>query len=174
MPLYIAKSGNLEGCHACLTDWLTHSHLKDRATQRLIKYKSGALVTQFILFPIWMKKFWKANFDCMEVKSEIFETFANLKSVPYRHLPIPSEITHKLLFTWDDHLSSLQGARYLQYIFYFHFSKIYFQWISSHSYQLCHQNPQNNFLFLVLFSSHNLYSTTIWSTAFAVVEVVKH
>ena len=42
MPLYIAKSGDLEGCHACLTD----SHLKDRATQLLIKYKSGALVTQ--------------------------------------------------------------------------------------------------------------------------------
>ena len=42
MPLYIAKSGDLEGCHACLTD----SQRKDRATQLLIKYKSGALVTQ--------------------------------------------------------------------------------------------------------------------------------
>ena len=31
---------------AWLTDWLTDSHLKDRATQLLIKYKSGALVTQ--------------------------------------------------------------------------------------------------------------------------------
>ena len=46
MPLYIAKSGDLEGCHACLTDRLTI--LKDRATQLLIKYKIGALVTQFI------------------------------------------------------------------------------------------------------------------------------
>ena len=45
MPLYIAKSGDLEGCHACLTDRLTT--LKDSATQLLIKYKSGALVTQF-------------------------------------------------------------------------------------------------------------------------------
>ena len=44
MPLYIAKSGDLEGCHACLTDRLTT--LKDRATQLLIRYKSGALVTQ--------------------------------------------------------------------------------------------------------------------------------
>ena len=44
MPLYIAKSGDLEGCHACLTDRLTT--LKDRATQLLRKYKSGALVTQ--------------------------------------------------------------------------------------------------------------------------------
>ena len=44
MPLYIAKSGDLEGCHAGLTDRLTT--LKDRATQLLIKYKSGALVTQ--------------------------------------------------------------------------------------------------------------------------------
>ena len=42
MPLYIAKSGELEGCHACLTD----SQRKDRATQLLIKYKNGALVTQ--------------------------------------------------------------------------------------------------------------------------------
>ena len=45
MPLYIAKSGDLEGCHACLTD----SQRKDRATQLLIKYKSGALVTQFTI-----------------------------------------------------------------------------------------------------------------------------
>ena len=45
MPLYIAQSGDLEGCHACLTDRLTT--LKDRAAQLLIKYKSGALVTQF-------------------------------------------------------------------------------------------------------------------------------
>ena len=45
MPLYIAQSGDLEGCHACLTDRLTT--LKDRATQLLIKFKTGALVTQF-------------------------------------------------------------------------------------------------------------------------------
>ena len=46
MPLYIAKSGDLEGCHACLTDRLTT--LKDRATQLLIKFKTGALVTQHV------------------------------------------------------------------------------------------------------------------------------
>ena len=45
MPLYIAKSVNLEGCHACLTD----SQCKDSATQLLIKYKSGALVTQLVI-----------------------------------------------------------------------------------------------------------------------------
>ena len=44
MPLYIAKSGDLDMCYRCLTDRLTT--LKDRATQLLIKYKSGALVTQ--------------------------------------------------------------------------------------------------------------------------------
>ena len=44
MPLYIAQSGDLDRCHGCLT----HSHLKDRATQLLIKYKSGALVTQLM------------------------------------------------------------------------------------------------------------------------------
>ena len=44
MPLYIAKSGDLDRCYRCLTDRLTT--LKDRATQLLIKYKSGALVTQ--------------------------------------------------------------------------------------------------------------------------------
>ena len=43
MLLYIAQSGDLDMCHACLTDRQT---LKDRATQLLIKYKSGALVTQ--------------------------------------------------------------------------------------------------------------------------------
>ena len=46
MPLYIAKSGDLDRCYRCLTD----SHLKDRATQLLIKYKSGALVMQLSTF----------------------------------------------------------------------------------------------------------------------------
>ena len=44
MPLYIAQSGDLDRCYRCLTDRLTT--LKDRATQLLIMYKSGALVTQ--------------------------------------------------------------------------------------------------------------------------------
>ena len=43
-PLYIAQSGDLDRCYASLTDGQT---LKDRATQLRIKYKSGALVTQF-------------------------------------------------------------------------------------------------------------------------------
>ena len=43
MPLYIAKSGDLDRCYRCLTD----SQSKDRATQLLTKYKSGALVTQY-------------------------------------------------------------------------------------------------------------------------------
>ena len=47
MPLYIEQSGDLDRCHRCLTDSLTHSQtLKDSATQLLIKYKSGALVTK--------------------------------------------------------------------------------------------------------------------------------
>ena len=47
MHLYIAQSGDLDRCHRCLTDGRTHSlTLKDSATQLLIKYKSGALVTQ--------------------------------------------------------------------------------------------------------------------------------
>ena len=55
MPLYIAQSGHLDRCHLYLTDWLTHSltTLKDRATQLLKKYKSGALVTQFNSFWQW-------------------------------------------------------------------------------------------------------------------------
>ena len=49
MPLYIAQSGDLDSCYRCLTGSLTHSQtLKDRATQLLIKYKSGALVTQCV------------------------------------------------------------------------------------------------------------------------------
>ena len=66
MPLYIAKSGDLDRCYRCLNDWLTHSHLKDSATQLLIKYKSGALVTQLCkrlagpIFPFsWYKLVWK-------------------------------------------------------------------------------------------------------------------
>ena len=49
MPLYIVQSVDLDRCHRCLTDSLTHSltTLKDSATQLLMKYKSGALVTQY-------------------------------------------------------------------------------------------------------------------------------
>ena len=43
MPLYIEQSGDVDRCYRCLTDSQT---LKDRATQLLIKYKSGVLVTQ--------------------------------------------------------------------------------------------------------------------------------
>ena len=43
MPLYIAKSGDLDRCYRCLTDWLTHwQTLKDIATQLITKYKSGS------------------------------------------------------------------------------------------------------------------------------------
>ena len=49
MPLYIAQSGDLEGCNACLTDGQT---LEDSATQLLTKYKSGALLTQLIFVPL--------------------------------------------------------------------------------------------------------------------------
>ena len=37
MPLYIAKSGDLDRCYRCLTDRLTT--LKDRATQLLISIR---------------------------------------------------------------------------------------------------------------------------------------
>ena len=46
MPLYIAQSGDLDRCYRCLNDRQT---LKDRATRLLIKYKSGALVTQLLM-----------------------------------------------------------------------------------------------------------------------------
>ena len=47
MPLYIAQSGDLAGQVLLMPDSLTDSQtLKDSATQLLIKYKSGALVTQ--------------------------------------------------------------------------------------------------------------------------------
>ena len=47
MPLYIEQSGDLERCQRCLTH--SQTTLKDSATQLLIKYKSGALVTQLML-----------------------------------------------------------------------------------------------------------------------------
>ena len=49
MPLYIAQSGDLDRC--CHNAFRTRSlpTLKNRATQLLTKYKSGALVTQLML-----------------------------------------------------------------------------------------------------------------------------
>ena len=54
--LVIDDTGSIEGVHAFIycTKWssgqvlpMPDSHLKDRATQLFIKYKSGALVTQY-------------------------------------------------------------------------------------------------------------------------------
>ena len=60
MPLYIKQSGDLVRCRGCQTDRQT---LKDRATELLIKYKSGALVTQFKSFhvrvPLESEQFWR-------------------------------------------------------------------------------------------------------------------
>ena len=60
MPLYIKQSGDLVRCHGCQTDRQT---LKDRATELCIKYKSGALVTQFKSFhvgvPLESEQFWR-------------------------------------------------------------------------------------------------------------------
>ena len=55
MPLYIEQIGDLDWCHGCLTHSQT---LKDRATQLLIKNKSGALVMQKQFFGLfgWMFK----------------------------------------------------------------------------------------------------------------------
>ena len=55
MPLDIAKSGDLDRCYRCLTDWLTDSFttLEESATQLLINYKSGALVTQLSSVEDW-------------------------------------------------------------------------------------------------------------------------
>ena len=55
MLLYIAQSGDLDRCYRCLTDGHT---LKDSATQLLIKYKSGALVTQLNATDIEIRPFW--------------------------------------------------------------------------------------------------------------------
>ena len=51
MPLYIEQSGDVDRCYRCLTDSQT---LKDKATQLLIKYKSGALVTQKRVLKRWL------------------------------------------------------------------------------------------------------------------------
>ena len=58
MPLYIAKSGDLDRCYRCLTHSLTHwQTLKDSATQLLTKNKSGALVTQQQVIALVLSRF---------------------------------------------------------------------------------------------------------------------
>ena len=66
MPLYIAQRGDLDRCYRCLTDRQT---LKDRATQLLLKFKSGALVTQFakdiranLLLPTFITKWYTLEY----------------------------------------------------------------------------------------------------------------
>ena len=66
--LAIDYTGSVEGIYAFIycTKWrsgqvlpMPHSQRKDRATQLLIKYKSGALVTQlFVIHPYYQKKVW--------------------------------------------------------------------------------------------------------------------
>ena len=62
MPLYIAQSGDLDRCYRCLT----HSHLKDSATQLLTKYKSGALVAQYVTCPSRGSLAWSQEFGSPE------------------------------------------------------------------------------------------------------------
>ena len=61
----------MDRCYRCLTYWLTHwQTLKDRATQLLIKYKSGALVTQLhneCLEPLSHEVIQKRAFDWLLV-----------------------------------------------------------------------------------------------------------
>ena len=67
MPLYIAQRGDLGRCYRCLTDGQT---LKDRATQLLIKYKSGTLVTQ--------KKLQNITFGILRPRENVLSSFHNL------------------------------------------------------------------------------------------------
>ena len=68
MPLYIEQCRELDRCYRCLTHWLTHwQTLKDSATQLLIKYKSGALVTQCPVYHrvksmfVWSARHWQGT-----------------------------------------------------------------------------------------------------------------
>ena len=91
MPLYIAQSGDLDRCYRCLTDRLTT--LKDRATQLLIKYKSGALVTQkhnviLLLSATKTHNFWPLRQDIKILKTDLyyslfFNSPCNLSQCPY-------------------------------------------------------------------------------------------
>ena len=56
MPLYIAQSGDLDRCYHNAFQTRSLPTLKDRATQLLIKYKSGALVTQFIFTALLLRE----------------------------------------------------------------------------------------------------------------------
>ena len=115
MPLYIAQSGDLDRCYRCLTDWLTDwlTTLKDRATQLLINYKIGALVTQ-----IWPKQkksipvqiMWSANswFFCAERGYQIIQIRKSFlaKSLQAKCSSREEESSlvldklHKVLYTW--------------------------------------------------------------------------
>ena len=90
MPLYIAKSGDLDRCYRCLTDSLTHwQTLKDRATQLLIKYESGALVKQFKTY--FSNKNWYLGCCCRHVNHLLVRLLLVLswKYVHLRHLSLP-------------------------------------------------------------------------------------
>ena len=106
MPLYIAQSGDLDRCYRCLTDRLTT--LKDRATQLLIKYKSGALVTQYELnelFQIskqssrkWPLKAWKGGHQKLEpfYSQRKLPSFQIITPPVDLTLPFPKDFSSKL------------------------------------------------------------------------------
>ena len=78
-------------CYRCVTDSLTHSltTLKDSATQLLIKYKSGALVTQSCYVCIWSKLNMCRRFEAGWFKETVENT--NISLGKYNNAPYKGE-----------------------------------------------------------------------------------
>ena len=88
MPLYIEQSGDLDRCYRCLT--LSLTTLKERATQLLIKYKSGALVTQYVTPKDWarlMRAVWYCfdytmiKYNCMIIIKNVSTKYVTLQQI---------------------------------------------------------------------------------------------
>ena len=87
MPLYIAQSGDLDRCYRCLT----HSQiLKDRATQLLIKYKSGASQsgTTYLLSLVYQHYLLAKSKGPMTMTNQLCPHYCGVHCVRQMHFPI--------------------------------------------------------------------------------------
>ena len=97
MPLYIAQSGDLDRCYRCLTD----SQRKDRATQLLIKYKSGALVTQYPKSLKEISRVLKIHYACLDGQLAIWFDFQERK----KWFPLENKVNYEMNHSWSIYLS---------------------------------------------------------------------
>ena len=92
------RSGQVSRMPYGRTHWQT---LKDRATQLLIKYKSGALVTQYPKSLKEISRVLKIHYACLDGQLAIWFDFQERK----KWFPLENKVNYEMNHSWSIYLS---------------------------------------------------------------------